>query len=513
MCGISAIIGSGAFAKEAELESMIQSISHRGEVTESYLQENFIASVRRLKIVDRENAIQPIFNKEGSKCILFNGEIFNHQELRKELENEFLFGTKSDTEVILASYEHWGIHCLKRFNGQYSFVIVDVVNNKWLMVRDEIGIIPLYYTEKNGLLYIASEIKSLTFLHNKITTLLPGTYIENMREPIHHFIPKQKIFYDDVGLFEAKLKEKITSSIQERVDTDLPIGVVFSGGLDSSIVLSQAIKYHSNVTAFTIGTEGCEDFEVSQRFCKEQNINQILISLSDKDFSNELIKATIEASELSEYGDIINAVITMQLYKRIKKENIKVVIGGDGSDELFGGYNMYNNTPESERIKLFNYKLMNLHRTELQRVDRCSMAYSVEVRVPFLDKELVKLALSIPNNWKIKDGIEKWCIRQAFKEELPSYIINRRKNPLSHSSGLHEIIRKHKYRFAQFFKDTHYQLNEPIHKDFSYVLNENKYDCSYAIEAAKLHIDYSYPYLLMEYAKVKSREVLMKLKK
>lgn len=511
MCGIAAIIGSGASAKEDELKMIVQSLSHRGEVTESCIKEDFIASVRRLKIVDRENAIQPMFNRNKSKCILFNGEIFNHSALRKELKANYNFSTRSDTEVILASFQEWGIDCLQRINGQYAFVIIDFENNTWIMVRDEIGIIPFYYVKTEDLFYIASEIKALTFLNRKIITLLPGSYLQKNKKPIQYFIPQHKILYKDFKTFKIRLKERISKSVVERVNTDLPIGVIYSGGLDSSIVLSQAIKNHNNVTAFTIGTEKSEDFIISKRYCKEMNIRQVVINLNNKDFNKSIIRSAIIATELTEYGDIINAIITMFLFERIKKEKIKVVIGGDGSDELFGGYNMYRDTSENERIKLFNYKLMNLHRTELQRVDRCSMAHSVEVRVPFLDKELVKMALSIPNEWKINEGVEKWCVRQAFKEELPSYIVNRKKNPLSHSSGLHELVRKYKFSFPKYFSKTNYQLNEPIHKDFSYVLSENDYDFNNAIGAARLHIDYSSSYLMMEYLKVKTRSVLEKI--
>lgn len=511
MCGITAIIGTGALKKEDELKMMVRSLSHRGEVTESCTKKDFIASVRRLKIVDRENAIQPIFNKGKTTCILFNGEIFNHQELRRELEPEYAFNTVSDTEVLLVSYQVWGTECFKRINGQYAFVIIDFENNTWIMARDEIGIIPLYYVMFEDLSYISSEIKALTFLNKKIITLLPGNYLQKGKQPSAHFVPKQKITYQEFEPFKNELKLKITASIKARVNTDLPIGVIYSGGLDSTIVLNEAIKHHKNVTAFTIGTHGSEDFNISQRFCKERNIKQVVISLSAKDFTKAFINSTIISTELTEYGDIINAIITMFLFERIKKEKIKVVIGGDGSDELFGGYNMYRNISENERIKLFNYKLMNLHRTELQRVDRCSMAHSVEVRVPFLDKELVKIALSIPNEWKINEGVEKWCVRQAFKDELPSYIINRKKNPLSHSSGLHELVRKYKFRFPTYFSKTNYRLNEPIHKDFSYVLNENNYDFNNAIAAAKLHVDYPISYLMMEYLKVKTRSVLVKI--
>lgn len=506
MCGIAIILGHGALSQQQQMDAMVSAISHRGEVTEQHSTENFLGTTRRLKIVDREHAQQPLFNSDRTKCVFFNGEIFNHQALREELQDSFSFTTASDTEVIMAAYEAWGSDCFQHFIGQYAFVVVDLTANACIMGRDEIGIIPLYYTQANGLLYIASEIKALTFLGEKIDVVLPGTWVDEGLKVHPHFVPKHALEYNDPSTFIPTLKSAITESIRTRVDTDLPIGIIYSGGLDSSVVLSRAVKFHKHVTAFTVGTEGSEDFEISQRYCKENNIRQVVIDLDKKSFGKADVKEAIEASELTEYGDIINAVISMRLFERIKSEGIKVVLGGDGSDELFGGYDMY--SKESSIIDLFNYKLMNLHRTELQRVDRCSMAHSVEVRVPFLDKHLVQMSLSIPKEWKIKEGIEKWCVREAFKDELPDYIIKRRKNPLSHSSGLHEWVRLYKRKFAQYHKQAKYHLHEPIHKDFSFVLRENEYDLDRAIAAAKRHEDYSSNQLLMEYAKASVRKLL-----
>jgi len=281
---------------------------------------------------------------------------------------------------------------------------------------------------------------------------------------------------------------------------------LFSGGIDSSIVLSQAVKYHSNITAFTIGIEGSEDFEFAKRFCTDNSINHVVVPIQGKDINTKKILESITVSELTEYGDIINAVITIKVFKTIKAHDIKIVLTGDGSDELFAGYDMYAlNLKMDEADALFQYKLKNLHRTELQRVDRCSMACGIEARVPFLDQKLINMAMSIPTHLKVKDNIEKWCLREAFKNELPEYILNRKKNPMSHSSGIHERIRFFKIRFKKYYNKNNYNLFEPIRQDFSYVLLKNKNNINASIKAAGAHKDYSKIYLMLESLKALRR--------
>jgi asparagine synthase (glutamine-hydrolysing) len=166
-------------------------------------------------------------------------------------------------------------------------------------------------------------------------------------------------------------------------------------------------------------------------------------------------------------------------------------LSGDGSDELFGGYQMFQRVSIEEEGTLFWHKFMSLHRTELQRVDRCSMAFEVETRVPFLDDEVVRFALDTPREHKVHGGLEKWIVREAFREELPGYIIRRGKNPLSHSSGVHEWARMYKILFARYYRQQRFQLHEPLRMDFSHVLATNDYQVDRAIAAEKATRDYS----------------------
>jgi len=196
-------------------------------------------------------------------------------------------------------------------------------------------------------------------------------------------------------------------------------------------------------------------------------------------------------AELTEYGDIINAVVSVPLFARASALGIKVVLTGDGSDELFGGYQMYDRIGARQAGRLFLHMISNLHRTELQRVDRVSMGHGVEARVPYLDPSLVELAMRLPVELKIRDGQEKWIMRQAFADMLPAYIRQRPKNPMSHSSGLHERARLYRPLFARLHRSFGYDLLEPVRRDFSVVLGQCGHDLDRALAQSQVRPDYT----------------------
>jgi asparagine synthase (glutamine-hydrolysing) len=497
---------------------MLRAVRSRGEIDETYFCEGFCVATRRLKIVDRERAVQPIFNEARDKLIIFNGEIFNYKAIKTELEARYLFRTNSDTETILHAYEEYGHRCVELFDGQFAFVIYDVVKRTLFAARDHLGVTPLYFVLDEGTMYIASIIKALTFLGRRINPVPPGHTLDIHGRLREYYRPRYRGPGYHVGNggaagtrgeFVGELKQALKAAVARRVDTDLPVGVIYSGGIDSSVVLSEAVKHHGEVTAFTIGTWGSEDFEVSRRYCRERNIRQVIIPLEHRDIRPETIRRAIEVTELNEYLDIINAVISLPLFARIHEEGIKVVLGGDGSDELFAGYHMYRHVSRDDESRLFVHNLMSLHRTELQRVDRCSMAFEVEVRVPFLDMRVVELALQMPMGWKVNNEVEKWVVREAFKDELPEYIISRRKNPLSYSSGLHEWVRMHKISFASYYHEFGFDLHAPIKMDFSYVLARNNFNFEAAVTEDKLARDYPKLELLKESLKAGARKYLI----
>src|SRR5712692_1042767 len=221
----------------------------------------------------------------------------------------------------------------------------------------------------------------------------------------------------------------LEDSVRVRVDTDLTVGVILSGGLDSSLTLMHAHAMHPDCAAFTVGAPGSEDISYARRICAELGVPHEVIEISPRQIRLADVREAIRISELTEYGDIINAVVSVPLFRRVRERGIKVVLTGDGSDELFGGYPMHDRAGPAGARQLFLHKIRNLCRTELQRVDRASMACGVEARVPFVDLSLVELAMRLPLSLKVRGGQEKWILREAFAGLLPGYIRSRPKNP------------------------------------------------------------------------------------
>jgi asparagine synthase (glutamine-hydrolysing) len=248
---------------------------------------------------------------------------------------------------------------------------------------------------------------------------------------------------------------------------------------------------HPDCVAFTIGTRDSEDVSYARRVTRDLGVDHEVIELTPGEIRLPDIREGIRMSELTEYGDVINAVISRLLFARVRSCGVKVVLCGDGSDELFGGYEMYQQPNPALRQRIFQHKLHNLGRTELQRVDRTSMGQGVEARVPFLDLALVQLAMRLPIELKLRDGQEKWILRQAFAGILPGYVRQRPKNPLSHSSGLHERVRLYRSQFPRLYRSFGYERLGPMRRDFSIVLAEHGLDLDRALRDVGRQPDYS----------------------
>lgn len=509
MCGIVGIFGSRAGEQQQQLAGMLRAVHGRGETDEVFVAADFCVGTRRLKIVDPERAVQPIFNEDRSQAIIFNGEIFNYKSLRARLQAKHTFSTASDTETILHAYEEYGEHCVDQLDGQWAFAIYDRRNRTLFAARDHWGVVPLYFVHADDTLYLASVIRALTFLGKPIKVVPPGHMLDLHGIPRPFYQPTYALTNLPRHEVVGRLKAAVQDAVAKRVDTPLPIGVIYSGGIDSSIVLHEASKRHTNVTAFTIGAADSEDCALARRFCQERNIRHIVIPQTRQQIRLSTIRQVIQATELNEYLDIINAVVSLPLFRTVHEHDIKVVLSGDGSDELFGGYDMYRQVASDDHPALLLHNLLTLHRTELQRVDRCSMAYAVETRVPFLDRAVVDLALQMPLAWKNYHGVDKWPIRAAFKDELPSYILERPKNPLSYSSGIHEWIRRYKPFFRLFYRQEQYDLHQPIKMDFSYLLTRNNHDLATTMVEDGLLRDYPTYELVKEAVKASIRTYLI----
>jgi asparagine synthase (glutamine-hydrolysing) len=498
MCGIALIVGPGA---DPELfRQMLASLAPRGETEETLEDGIVLAGTQRLRIVDRERAKQPWQSPDGRWLLCYNGEIFNYRQLRDELAGLGCeLRSESDTEVVLEAFRQWGEHAVRRFRGEFAFAIADRQSGRTYLARDPVGVKPLYWSVRDGRLHVASEVKALVPVDAAITEVAPGAHGWSAGPGE---VPVLKPYVNLMKLGEGQsvegeaeaaglVRAVLADSIRVRVDTDLTVGVILSGGLDSSLVLSHVQEMHPDCVALTIGAPGSADLHYARRLTRDLGVPHEVIDIKPGDIKADDVREAIRMSELTEYGDIINAIVSVPLFARARELGIKVVLTGDGSDELFGGYSMYERIgPESSR-RLFLHKIRNLHRTELQRVDRVSMGQGIEARVPFLDLALVELAMRLPAHLKLRDGQEKWIVRQAFADRLPAYVRQRPKNPMSHSSGLHERARLYRPSFARLQRSFGYDLLDPVRRDFSILLTQCGYDLDRAIAQSRARLDYT----------------------
>jgi asparagine synthase (glutamine-hydrolysing) len=502
VCGIALIVGAGG--QPALFRQMMRPLAPRGDIEEAILAPGLFAGTHRLRVVDPERAVQPLLSRDRRFLLCYNGEVFNHRELRAELAT---LGraprTASDTEVVLDAFDAWGPDATRRLRGEFAFAVVARATGRTYLARDPLGVKPLYWSRRDGRLHVASEVKALVPVGAPVTEVPPGHHgwavpdgSAGIGEPaLVSYVDILRLGADQPPVEDpdeaAKLvREAVRDSIRVRVDTDLTVGVVLSGGLDSSVTLLNVRELHPDCVAFTVGAPGSEDIDYARRLTRQLGVPHEVVELPPGAIRLAQIREAIRIGELTEYGDTINAVVSVPLFRRVREAGIKVVLTGDGSDELFGGYPMYHEAGAQSR-RLFLHRIRNLCRTELQRVDRASMGQGVEARVPFLDLSIVELAMRLPMSLKLRDGQEKWILRRAFDDMLPEYIRDRPKNPMSYSTGLHERARLYKPLYPRLHRDFGYDLLEPVRRDFDSVLARCGNDLDRAVADGSARQDYT----------------------
>lgn len=501
MCGIALLLGSALDAADrARFASMAASIEPRGESLETEHTERALLVTSRLKIVDRDHAVQPWRPSSGRHALCYNGEVFNFTDLGERLVAEgTALRSRGDTEVVAEALLAWGEAALLEFRGEFALALVDVVDDTVFLARDPAGIKPLYWARRPGRLYVASEVKALAGLGLPVHEVPPGhcgTGSADEDPVLRPYVDLLELGAGRPMLESAEeatvaVREAVTEAVRRRVDTDLPVGIILSGGLDSSLVATLVSRLHPDCTAFTVGTAGSEDLEFARRLAGDLGMRHEVVEVAPRRIRAAQVREAVRVSEATEYGDAINAVVSMEVFAAVHRCGIKVVLTGDGSDELFGGYAMYQDVDEATTRQLFLHKIRQLSRTELQRVDRTSMGQCVEARVPFLDLDLLLLAMRIPVSLKVRDGYEKWVLREAFRDDLPDYILARHKNPMSHSSGLHERIRLFKPWMPRWYRSFGYEVAGPMRRDFSVELLRADNDLAAALASAERCQDYT----------------------
>jgi len=458
MCGIVAVFGVNQSTDQLrhQVLEMSKKVRHRGpDWSGIYDAEKAILAHERLAIVDPVSGGQPLVSKDGNLILAVNGEIYNHQAIRKELSGNYDFQTKSDSEVILALYQEKGHEFLEDLNGIFAFALYDKIKDCYLIGRDHMGIIPLYQGwDVEGRHYVASELKSLEGICKKTESFPPGHYYFSSDDKPTQYYQREWREYANVKDNESSLsslRKGLEQAIHRQLMSDVPFGVLLSGGLDSSIISAIVKKYAARrvetqdeqeawwpqLHSFSVGLDGSPDL----KFAKEV-ANHIGTVHHEVNFTiQEGLDAIRDVIYHLETYDIttIRAATPMYLLARvIKSMGIKMVLSGEGADELFGGYLYFHKAPNAEEFhKETVRKLDNLHLYDCNRANKALAAWGVEGRVPFLDKEFIDIAMTInPKDKMAGDGkMEKWILRKAFEDCLPESVTWRQKEQFSDGVG------------------------------------------------------------------------------
>jgi asparagine synthase (glutamine-hydrolysing) len=439
-----------------QLLTMAKSIRHRGpDWSGVYDHPKAIMAHERLAIVDPTSGKQPLLSADKKLVLAANGEIYNHNELRKQFESNYDFQTKSDCEVILALYRDKGPKFLDELNGIFGFALYDVEKDAYLIARDHMGIIPLYMGwDQNGTFYVASELKALEGICTKIELFPPGHYYYSKDGVMKKWYTREWMDYENVKNNETSiddLRKALDAAVHRQLMSDVPYGVLLSGGLDSSITSALAKKYADKriesgdtenawwpqLHSFAVGLEGSPDLAAAQKVAQHLGTVHHEIKFTIQ----EGIDALRDVIYQLETYDIttIRASTPMYLMARaIKAMGIKMVLSGEGSDELFGGYLYFHKAPNAEEFhKETVRKLDKLHQYDCLRANKSLAAWGIEGRVPFLDKEFMDVAMRLnPEDKRItSERMEKWVLRKAFEDMLPESVAWRQKEQFSDGVG------------------------------------------------------------------------------
>lgn len=458
MCGIVGIfnISSEPEQLRSQVLTMSRRIRHRGpDWSGIYVGKTAILAHERLSIVDPASGGQPLKSPDGKLILSVNGEIYNHRAIRNGICKDYPFQTGSDCEVILALYQKKGIDFLEDLNGIFAFALYDEENDRFLIARDSIGVIPLYMgSDDAGRIYVASELKALEGFCSEYKPFLPGHYYDSRSGRMERWYKRDWEQYDNVkdnGADIAELREALCQSVQRQLMSDVPYGVLLSGGLDSSIVSAVAKRYAARrvetdntreawwpqLHSFAVGLKGAPDLEAARKVADYIGTVHHEINFTIQ----EGLDALRDVIYYIETYDVttVRASTPMYLLARvIKSMGIKMVLSGEGADEIFGGYLYFHKAPNAQAFhEECVRKISKLHLYDCLRANKSLSAWGVEGRVPFLDKEFMDVAMRInPEAKMAKNGkMEKWVLRKAFEDMLPESVAWRQKEQFSDGVG------------------------------------------------------------------------------
>ena len=458
MCGIVCAfdLKQDAESLRPQLLEMSKRIRHRGpDWSGIYKSKNAILGHERLAIVDPASGKQPLYNEDQSLVLAANGEIYNHLELRKKFEGKYNFKTESDCEIILALYQKKGVDFVDDLNGIFAFAIYDSTKDSYFIARDHMGIIPLYMGwDKDGTFYVASELKALEGVCAKIELFPPGHYWHSGDEAPTQWYKRNWVDFEEVKNNPTSIEDlhdSLSDAVHRQLMSDVPYGVLLSGGLDSSITSALAKKFSSKrvesddtqeawwpqLHSFSVGLEGSPDLAAAKKVSEHIGSihHEVVFTIQE---GLDAIRDVIYHLETYDITTVRASTPMFLMARSIKSHGIKMVLSGEGADELFGGYLYFHKAPSAEEFhKETVRKLDKLHQYDCLRANKSLAAWGIEGRVPFLDKEFIDVAMRINPKDKMinKERMEKWVVRKAFEDYLPESVAWRQKEQFSDGVG------------------------------------------------------------------------------
>ena len=458
MCGIVSIFNIKKQTHELREKAlrMSQKIRHRGpDWSGIYCGGSAILAHERLSIVDPESGGQPLFSPDRKVVLAVNGEIYNHQEIRRQYAGRYDFQTGSDCEVILALYRDKGIDFLEDISGIFAFALYDEEKDAFLIARDPIGVIPLYIGyDSDGTVYVASELKALEGQCERYEPFLPGHYYWSREPGMKRYYHRDWFEYDAVKNNEANvdtIRDALKDSVRRQLMSDVPYGVLLSGGLDSSVISaiaekfsehriednSQTRAYWPRLHSFAVGLKGAPDLAKAKLVADHIGTVHHEINYTIQE-GLDAIRDVIYFIETYDVTTVRASTPMYLLARVIKSMGIKMVLSGEGADEVFGGYLYFHKAPSAKAFHEETvHKLSKLHYYDCLRANKSLSAWGVEGRVPFLDKEFLDVAMRTNPEAKMCPGstIEKKIVREAFADMLPAEIAWRQKEQFSDGVG------------------------------------------------------------------------------
>ena len=460
MCGIFGILDIKTDVSELRTQALDLSklLRHRGpDWSGIWNNDNTILCHERLAIVDVDTGAQPLISQNDKQILAVNGEIYNHKQLAANLDESYPFKTRSDCEVILPLFQQKGIDFIDELEGMFAFILYDEEQDAYLIARDHIGIIPLYTGyDEHGNFYVSSEMKALAGVCKTISEFPPGHYLWSKEGKITKYYKRDWMEYDNVKDNTSDLDElrvAFEKAVKSHMMSDVPYAVLLSGGLDSSLVSAVAAQYVAKrvededktdawwprLHSFAVGLEGAPDLKAAKKVADMIGTVHHEIHFTIQE-GLDAIRDVIYHLETYDTTTIRAATPMYLMTRKIKAMGIKMVLSGEGSDEIFGGYLYFHKAPNAKEFHEETVrKLDRLHMFDCARANKATSAWGVEARVPFLDKNFIDVAMRLnPQDKMCLDGkMEKWILRKAFDngETLPAEVLWRQKEQFGDGVG------------------------------------------------------------------------------